>query len=310
VNQGPWAKLENFLGNEASANNKEVYIVAGVAGKVAGPNGTVKGLGLITVPAYVWKVAVILPRDQGLASVVNGTEPTVVAVIMPNDPSVLITDDWPQYVTTVDAVEALSGYDVLALLPDFIETQLEKGNRFPTARVGGPYTGVEGAPVSLSGSASSDPDAGDVLSYAWSFGDGTTGSGVSPSKTYANNGVYTVTLTVSDQQGAKSVTTTTVTVSNAAPTVTITPAAAWKKGVSSSIGVAFADPNPKDSPFIVRINWGDGTAVTQFGATVVPVTPFSRPHTFASAGSFTITVTVTDRDGGVGTQTLAITVQP
>ncbi len=310
VNQGPWAKFENFLGNEATANNREVYIIAGVAGKLAGPNGTVKGLGLITVPAYVWKVAVILPRDQGLADVVNGTEPTVVAVVMPNDPSVSISSDWPPFQVTVDSVEALSGYNVLALLPDFIETQLEKGNRFPTARSGGAYTGVEGTALAFNGATSTDPDAGDVLTYAWSFGDGTVGTGATPTKSYVNNGVYTVTLTVTDQGGASSTSTTTATISNAAPVVTLTPAASWKAGIASSIGVKFSDLNSKDSPFIVRINWGDGTALTQFASTVVPVTPFARPHVYASAGSYTVTVTVTDRDGGVGTQTLSVTVQP
>ena len=54
---------------------------------------------------------------------------------------------------------------------------------------------------SFNGSGSSDPD-GSIASYAWDFGDGTTGSGVTASRTYAAGGSYTVTLTVTDDDGA------------------------------------------------------------------------------------------------------------
>ena len=47
-------------------------------------------------------------------------------------------------------------------------------------------------------STSSDANAGDTLTYSWAFGDGTTGTGVTPSHTYAAAGARTVTLTVSD----------------------------------------------------------------------------------------------------------------
>ncbi len=56
---------------------------------------------------------------------------------------------------------------------------------------------------SFNASGSSDPD-GTIASYAWTFGDGTNGSGVTPSRTYAAGGTYTVTLTVTDNRGAVS----------------------------------------------------------------------------------------------------------
>jgi DNA/RNA endonuclease G (NUC1) len=132
LNQGPWAALETFLGDLARFEDREVYIVAGVAGS----KGTVKDEGQITIPASTWKVALILPRDSGLASVHSYADVEVVAVIMPNDPGVRNVD-WATYRATVNAVEALSGYDLLTLLPDDIEATLESGMHTVQALIDG-----------------------------------------------------------------------------------------------------------------------------------------------------------------------------
>jgi DNA/RNA endonuclease G (NUC1) len=121
-NQGPWAIFENYLGDLARAQNKEVYIVAGASGS----KGTVKNEGLITIPAKVWKVALIMPRDQGLANVHGTADIEVIAVILPNDPGIRNVS-WETYKTTVNAVEVLSGYDVFALLSDEVEQLTESG---------------------------------------------------------------------------------------------------------------------------------------------------------------------------------------
>lgn len=121
-NQGPWSKLETYLGNLASTQNKEVYIIAGVAGSL----GTVKDEGKITIPAHVWKVAVIMPRDQGIEHVDDLSDLEIVAVIMPNVAGIAARP-WEDYATTVNQVEALSGYDLLALLSDELEVAVESG---------------------------------------------------------------------------------------------------------------------------------------------------------------------------------------
>lgn len=304
-NQGPWAQFENFLGDLARNQNKELYIVAGASGS----KGTIKNLGLITIPAQTWKVAVVMSRDQGLAHVTTRNNVEVYAVILPNDAGIMNVP-WQTYLTTVDAVEALSGYDLLALLPDGIEAQVERGNKFPTAAVNGPFSANEGAAIAMSGAASSDPDVGATLTYAWTFGDGTTGTGANVNKTYAQNGNYTVTLTVTDQFGAAHAVTTTATISNVPPTPLVTPAATWKVGVAGTLGVRFTDPGTKDAAWTVRINWGDGSAITQFSSLTIPVTPLTRTKSYATPGQYTITVTVTDRDGGTGTYTTTVTVTP
>lgn len=119
-NQGPWAALETYLSDLAILSGKEVYIIAGASGS----KGTVKSEGRITIPSTVWKVAVILPRDAGLSTITSAADVQVVAVVMPNDAGIRTTT-WQSYRTTIDAVEALSGRDLLRLLPDAIETELE-----------------------------------------------------------------------------------------------------------------------------------------------------------------------------------------
>ena len=70
-------------------------------------------------------------------------------------------------------------------------------NHPPVANAGGPYSGGTGLPIQFDGSASSDPD-GNNLTYAWNFGDNQTGSGATPTHSYAFAGNYIVTLTVTD----------------------------------------------------------------------------------------------------------------
>ena len=86
----------------------------------------------------------------------------------------------------------------------------------PVADPNGPYSGTVGMPVTFCGSNSSDCD-GTIVSYDWDFGDGETGSGVSPAHNYAAAGIYTVTLTVIDNDGAGHTATTSVDIANMPP---------------------------------------------------------------------------------------------
>jgi YD repeat-containing protein len=87
-------------------------------------------------------------------------------------------------------------------------------NEPPVAVIGGPYSGTVGAAIPFDGSGSYDLE-GWINSYQWDFGDGTTGGGAWPLKSYAAAGTYTVTLTVRDNNFQYGLASTTVTVSGA-----------------------------------------------------------------------------------------------
>ena len=71
--------------------------------------------------------------------------------------------------------------------------------------------------VKLSGEDSTPAQGTVISSYAWSFGDGTTGTGVSVTHSYAKNGTYKVTLTVTDRDGGKDSTSVEIKVSSTSP---------------------------------------------------------------------------------------------
>jgi hypothetical protein len=90
------------------------------------------------------------------------------------------------------------------------------GEEFPTADAGGPYRGMAGISVLFDGRASLDTD-GTIRDYVWNFGDGTSGTEVSPRHTYAREGHYRVSLTVIDDRGAANRAVTTISVGSPPP---------------------------------------------------------------------------------------------
>jgi DNA/RNA endonuclease G (NUC1) len=126
-NQGPWARMENAIGALAEDQNKELFVIAGASGS----KGSIKNEGKITIPTHTWKVVVVLSRDQGLGDVDSFDDVEVIAVIMPNDKDIPTQpgnpNDWKVFLTTVNAIEALSGYDLLSLLPKKVQAIVETG---------------------------------------------------------------------------------------------------------------------------------------------------------------------------------------
>jgi endonuclease G len=124
-NQQTWANLENYTRSFLAEGN-EVYVVCGSYG--VGGTGSAGGLtttldqGRVTVPSRCWKVVVVLPvGDNDVARVNAGTR--IIAIDTPNINS--INTDWGVYRTTVDAIEAATGLDLLSNLPVEVQAAVE-----------------------------------------------------------------------------------------------------------------------------------------------------------------------------------------
>jgi len=79
-----------------------------------------------------------------------------------------------------------------------ISITVTAGNHPPVANAGGSYAAATNSPVTLDGSASSDPDAGQTLTYHWTFGDGNSANGAVVTHVYTAPNTYIATLTVTD----------------------------------------------------------------------------------------------------------------
>lgn len=173
-------------------------------------------------------------------------------------------------------------------------------NRPPTASASAnPTSGLAPLAVTFTGSGS-DPD-GTIASYAWTFGDGGTSTQQSPSHTYTVAGNFTATLTVRDNAGAAgsaSVGLSITSAGNQPPNASVT---ATPTSGTAPLTVMFTGAGTDSDGTIVSYAWsfGDGGSSTQQNSS----------HTYASPGTFTATVTVTDNAGATGSAARTITVQ-
>jgi PKD repeat protein len=182
-------------------------------------------------------------------------------------------------------------------------------DRIPTASftfTSGPI--LTSSSVSFDGSASFDPD-GTIVGYAWDFGDGSTGSGATPSHSYSIAGVYSVKLNVTDNTGSTAVSTQTVTITDRPPTVTLTQSSTTATpGQAVIITISAIDPD--GTVVNATVTWGDGTRDTIMGAPTTAGHTYSLTNGLPSA-TYTVTVTVRDNSGSIASATSKqITVQP
>jgi PKD repeat protein len=211
----------------------------------------------------------------------------------------------------VDEIEPLltnPEYGLEALAQEIQElnnriTQLEQilNTEPPVADPNGPYTELATYPVQFDGYGSYDPD-GTIVLYSWKFGDGNNGQNVFPQHTYASEGIYTVELTVTDDDGATHTATT---------IAEIGPAPIGIPPVSDPSGTYYAGPLPSD--FNVTLDGSgsydpDGTIVsyewtvwypgdfTWYLTGVTPTYQFPQSYDW-----MLIELTVTDNDGNTHT---------
>ncbi|QXP52979.1 PKD domain-containing protein [Cellulophaga sp. HaHa_2_1] len=171
-----------------------------------------------------------------------------------------------------------------------VNVTVPSANHAPTAIATSDVTsGAPSLDVQFTGDTSMDPDTGEVLTYAWDFGDGSTATTANPSHSFTTAGTYTVTLTVTDDGTPALNSTDTITIivtdANQAPT------AIGTSDITSgevSLAVQFTgdtstDPDTGD---VLTYAWdfGDGSTATTANPT----------HTFTTAGTYDVTLTVTD----------------
>ena len=141
------------------------------------------------------------------------------------------------------------------------QVSFTSANQSPTARAtASPASGAAPLTVRFDGSGSSDPDPGDTLSFAWDL-DGDSqyddSTAVAPTFTYANDGVYTASLRVTDNHGAAGTAAVTITAGNTPPTATITaPAAGTLWSVGDVIQFAGGATDAQDGALgAARLSW-------------------------------------------------------
>jgi PKD repeat protein len=168
--------------------------------------------------------------------------------------------------------------------------------------------GNEGDTFYFSGSFS-DTRINYTYSATWDWGDGTCEQGsidqnednsiVTGNHKYSDNGVYTVILKVTDNSGMSSRDTLKVTVNNVAPIVNAGPDQIVNEGDTINFFGDFTDAGSLDT-HTYEWNFGDGTRLEN--------TTLTPSHVYDEYGEYTVTLTITDCDGGVGVDNLTVTV--
>jgi PKD repeat protein len=167
-------------------------------------------------------------------------------------------------------------------------------NQDPVAEAGGPYQTTENVPLTLTGTGNDVP--ADTLSYSWDFGDGNTSNEINPTHTYANDGEYTVTLTVTDEDGGVGIDTTTVDVGSPPVADAGGPYTGVEGGAITFNGSGSSDPD--NDPLVYSWDFGDGNTSNEPNPT----------HSYADDGNYTVTLEVRDDRGGLDTDSVPVTV--
>jgi PKD repeat protein len=161
-------------------------------------------------------------------------------------------------------------------------------------------------PFDASGSFDADDDD-DLLTFSWIFGDGTCPgpaacSDDNPGHTYADNGNYGYSVTVSDgfDAGAAGAS---IDITNVAPSVSVGGEATIDEGDTFTRSGSFTDPGA--DTWTATVDYGDGGGA---GALALAGKNFNLSHTYVDNGLNTVTVTVTDDDAGVGSDDADVTV--
>jgi PKD repeat protein len=229
------------------------------------------------------------------------------------DGSAPSTDANPQHIYQVGDYTA-----ILTVTDDFGDTRTDTvsisatevlSSQPPVAVVSSDWIAGEAvAPLLVEFDGSKSSDDNQIVSYAWDFGDGSaTGTGDTIKHPY-DPGTYTITLTVTDDEGATDSAAIIITVdpdTSTPPAANEAPVAIassdWTAGGMAPLLVGFDGSNSYDNDgTIVSYFWAFGDGATATGSIV--------EHPYNSVGTFTAALTVTDSDGATSTNTVTIIV--
>lgn len=188
------------------------------------------------------------------------------------------------------------------------------GNLYGTTRLGGtadggtifkltfpPPSGVEGQTLSRSGKFS-DPEGAATVTITASSGtvtqDNVAGTWQWSGSVLDGPGTNTITLTATDTSGGVSTTTFELLATNAPPVASVSGPANAARGAAVNFNLGATDPGAGDQAagFAWSVDFGDGSTASVPAGTASPAV---RSHAYSANGTFTVTVTATDKDGAV-----------
>ncbi|MGD9127827.1 MAG: PKD domain-containing protein, partial [Planctomycetia bacterium] len=286
--------------------------------------------------------------DPGFTSATAGTSETFTATInwgdgSPTEPATVNVTQGGVGILTTGTVH---GQHVFNLVGDYVVTITVSDDDGGTTTANFTVHAVNSAPVITGIDVSAgdenenvdllatftDPDDPGLHTAVIDWGDGSTSSGVvtfesgagtiAASHVYADNGTYLVQVTLVDTAGDSVTGQTNAVISNVAPTVVAAVDQTINEGDTLTLDVAtFTDPGftsataGTEETFTATIDWGDGAGaepgtvtVTQGSVGVATSGVVAGAHVYLDEGTYTVTVVVTDDDGGTHSDTFTVSV--
>jgi len=280
-----------------AANPSKVYSAAGtytVSLTVTGPGGS----NTQTRTNYITVTALPPPVAQFTGTPTSGLGPLTVSFTNTSTGSITSYDWTFGDGTTSTAANPVKVYSAAGTYTVSLTVTGPGGNNtqtrtnYVTVTPPAPVAQFTGTPTSGLGpltASFTNTSTGNITSYAWAFGDGTTSTAANPVKVYSAAGTYTVSLTVTGPGGSNTQTRTNyITVTTAgAPVAQFTATTTWG---TARLTVPFTNTSTGNITSYAW-NFGDGTTSTAANPTKV----------YSTAGIYTVRLTVTG-PGGSNTQ--------
>jgi len=216
-------------------------------------------------------------------------------------------------ITTSHAYGSAGGYNAVLTVTDEVGQTAAAAKSVPVTASSGP-----GAPTAEFVFSPTDPSVGQsvlfnatqskaaaghsIVSYAWNFGDGGTGSGATATHPFGTAGTYTIVLVVTDDlnQTATAAKTVTVKAAGGSPPTASFVFSPASPGTGQSVSFNASQSAATAGHTIVSYAWNFGD-----GGTATGLTP---SHPFATAGTFNVVLIVTDDLGQTGSTTKPVAV--